>query len=231
MNKKWLFTIVIIVLIVGGIWLMISSSGASQLESKFKSHSKHAPSIGKKEADNTIYVLADFSCPYCKAFEQKMLPEINDKYIKSKKTNIKFINASLLGDDSVYKSVVSYAILEKYPDKYWDFNKAMYDEQGNQGQTKTDIKSTSKKHVKEVLNNLKQQQSVDTAMTQSGLNTNQKDKVKAAAKNPNSKAWDKAIKDRTFAKKLHVKTIPSVYINGKKVDDYRDTDSYEKYLE
>lgn len=222
----WLIVIVFVVLVVGGLIFWVSSDGNSRINAKFKEHGKHAPSISKGSSDNTIYIFADFSCPYCKTFEEDILPEVKDKYVDNKKANIKFINAALLGDDSVYQSVVSYAILEEYPNKYWDFNKYMYKLQSTLAQEKTNIDSTSKSKVEKILKNTTQQKNVEKAMTQSGLSPNEIKNVNAAVKNHKSSAWKYAIKDRDFAKNIEIKSIPSVYINGEKVEDYRDVDSY-----
>ncbi|HHO5060395.1 TPA: thioredoxin domain-containing protein, partial [Staphylococcus aureus] len=45
-----------------------------------------------------------------------------------------------------------------------------------------------------------------------------------------SKSWKAAEKDKKIAKDNHIKTTPTAFINGEKVEDPYDYESYEKLL-
>lgn len=49
-------------------------------------------------------------------------------------------------------------------------------------------------------------------------------------KTKDSKSWKAAEKDKKIAKDNHIKTTPTAFINGEKVEDPYDYESYEKLL-
>lgn len=67
------------------------------------------------------------------------MDKIKQKYINTDKANLRFVNASVLGDDSIYKSVVSYSLYEHTASNklYWKLNRRFYEEQTKDKQHKT----------------------------------------------------------------------------------------------
>ncbi|HDG4884442.1 TPA: thioredoxin domain-containing protein [Staphylococcus aureus] len=232
MKGKVVVALMVLVLIAGLVLIVVNKSTTfnnfMNPENKFEKQGKHAPTKGDEDAENTIYVLADFNCPYCKIYEKEIIPKLESNYLKNGKAKIKFLDAPLLGDDSVYKAVISDVIQNKYPNKYWEFNDRLYDNQKHDKQNKTNIDKADNDSIKKVLNNADTDRDIEKSLSSIGLNESQIREVKTDAESKISKSWERTIADRNFAKDIKIKQVPSVYVNGKKIEDYNDWKSYAK---
>lgn len=95
--------------------------------------SDNTPYIGEKNAATTIAIYYDYQCPFCKQFEQNVTPQIIDKYVKTGKTKILFKDFQFLGEDSKTAALYGRAVWEQSPEHFYDWYKAMFDAQDEEG--------------------------------------------------------------------------------------------------
>jgi protein-disulfide isomerase len=94
------------------------------------------PYIGDKNAPVTIAVWFDYQCPFCKQLDTTTLPQIYADYVKTGKVRVVFKDFQFLGEDSMTAAEFARAVWEAYPDKFYDWYKAMFnaqDAEGDQG--------------------------------------------------------------------------------------------------
>ncbi|MDP2649015.1 MAG: thioredoxin domain-containing protein [bacterium] len=136
------------VLVAGGLYFGLSSqggsgaAGAAQPKVDIKDVSMEGdPYIGDKNAPVTIAFWADFQCPYCKAVEtghpqipiDPAVPELIKQYVNTGKLRIVFKDYAFLGEDSITGAEYARAVWDLYPDQYFAFRTAMYEEQDEEG--------------------------------------------------------------------------------------------------
>jgi len=86
-----------------------------------------SPVMGSLDAPVTIMVFSDYQCPGCKDWFLNTNPEIIENLIKTEKANLVFIDAELLGSDSLNASRAAYCADEQ--GQYWEYNKILYSNQ------------------------------------------------------------------------------------------------------
>ncbi|MDP2655644.1 MAG: thioredoxin domain-containing protein [bacterium] len=94
------------------------------------------PFIGQANAPITIAFWSDFQCPFCRNFEVQTLPQMITDYVDTGKVKLVFMDFAFLGNDSIDAGVYSRSIWNLYPEKYFAWRTAMYeqqDEEGDQG--------------------------------------------------------------------------------------------------
>lgn len=203
-------------------------------EEAFEQRIEHTPILGKKNTTHQIVIYADFNCPYCRSFDLKMMDQLENEFIHTNKAHIRFVNAGILGDDSLYKSVVSYSLYKQKPKAYWTFNRRLFEEQPKDKQTnyadKIKGKSINKKEVNNIVKNAKQKAEVNELLKDIDLSNKEIQKIQDDVKNPNSQAWKYALKDRETTKQQKVKTVPHVMIDNKTIEDNKNIKEYQKYI-
>lgn len=226
-------SVVVVLAIIVGVAVSQHNKEIAKDEA-FKKRIEHTPILGEKNTTHQIVVYADFNCPYCRAFDLEMMDQLEDEFIHTKKANIRFVNAGLLGDDSLYKSVVSYSIYQQNPKAYWKFNRRLFEEQPKEKQTNYDnnIKSESvnQSEVDNIVKHAKQKAEVNDLMKDIDLSNKEIQIVKKDINNPNSKAWKNALKDRQITKQQKVKTVPHVTIDNKTIEDNKNIKEYRRYI-
>lgn len=94
------------------------------------------PFIGNANAPVTIAFWFDYQCPFCKQFEENTMPQVYDQYIKTGKVKVVLKDFQFLGNDSTTGAEFARAMWDAYPDKFYDWYKAMFaaqDQEGDQG--------------------------------------------------------------------------------------------------
>ncbi|MCR4325245.1 MAG: thioredoxin domain-containing protein [Patescibacteria group bacterium] len=136
------------VLVAGGLYFGLSSQGgasvggAAQPKVDIKDVSTDGdPYIGDKNAPVTLAFWADFQCPYCKAVEvghpqipiDPAVPDLIKQYVETGKLRIVFKDYPFLGEDSITGAEYARAVWDLYPEQYFAFRTAMYEEQDEEG--------------------------------------------------------------------------------------------------
>ncbi|MDH9600730.1 thioredoxin domain-containing protein [Staphylococcus capitis] len=238
-SHKWETSIILTIIVLVFVITVIISVQHYQEQKKlnhYKSEIAHTPVMGSKDAEDTISVYGDFSCPYCRDFELDTLTILKESYVDTDKTKIHFINVGLLGDDSLYKSVASYSLYQHDKDKYWAFHRQLLENQHKENQHKTTINNTSnqrnisQKEAESVINHAKEKEQVNQMLKDVGVSSKDIKQIKEDINNHKSSAWKNAIKDRNLANKHQIKRVPTVCINGEKLSSANDLSVYREYL-
>ncbi len=91
------------------------------------------PFLGNANAPVTIAYWFDYQCPYCKQDEENALPQVIKDYVDTGKVKIVFKDFPFLGPDSDTLAIAARAVWAVAPDKFYDWHKAIFDAQGQEG--------------------------------------------------------------------------------------------------
>lgn len=162
------------------------------------------PALGSKDAPIKIVEFADFKCPSCKEFDQKILPELRKDFIDNKIVQYYFINYPIISQDSRTAAMASEAVYSQNPEEFWKYYDAIFTYQRNEH-----INWATSDYLVQIAK-------------QSNIQVDY-DKLK---KDINNKIFVQAVKDdEAIGKKLGVNSTPTIYINGEKVSS-KDTFNY-----
>ncbi|WP_180554502.1 DsbA family protein [Staphylococcus haemolyticus] len=159
-----------------------------------------------------IVEYGDFKCPYCKKVEKNVMPTIKKDYIDTNKVEYQFINAGFLGKDSIVGSRAGNAVQKVAPNEYLTFQRNVFANQ----------KDEDKKWLTK--------QFLDKEIDKLDITTQQKTDIKKQYKTKNSEAWKKAEEQKELTEDNNIDTVPTVFINGKKVEDPYKVEEWKKYL-
>jgi protein-disulfide isomerase len=90
------------------------------------------PFIGSKNAPVTMAVWFDYQCPFCKQLELGALAEIYSAYVTTGKVRVVFKDFQFLGDDSDTGALYARAVWDAYPDRWYDWYRAMAEHQDDE---------------------------------------------------------------------------------------------------
>ncbi|MBI4088354.1 thioredoxin domain-containing protein [Candidatus Kaiserbacteria bacterium] len=90
------------------------------------------PFIGSANAPVTMAYWYDYQCPFCQRNEEQAMPQIVKDYVDTGKLKIVFKDYQFLGPDSQTLGKFSRAVWEVAPDKFYQWHKAVYDNQGQE---------------------------------------------------------------------------------------------------
>lgn len=91
-----------------------------------------APFIGNPNAPVIIAQWFDYQCPACKYGDQNMITPLVSEYVKTGKLKIVFKDFAFLGPDSQSIALTARAVWEAYPDKFYEWHKTFFDNQGQE---------------------------------------------------------------------------------------------------
>lgn len=89
--------------------------------------------IGNANAPITMTYWFDYQCPFCKKFEDSVMPTLVQNYVNTGKLKIVFKDFPFLGNDSVTDAEYAQAVWALYPEKFYDWHTAMFDVQDSEG--------------------------------------------------------------------------------------------------
>ncbi|HID9439999.1 thioredoxin domain-containing protein [Staphylococcus epidermidis] len=165
-----------------------------------------------KNNKDKIIIYGDFKCPYCKQLEEEIVPKLKKEYIDKDKVKYKFVNMAFLGEDSIKGSRAGHAVENIAPKQYFKFQKLMFSKQPN----------NEKEWITEKL--------IDQQIDKLNISHRKAEKIKTDYKKKNSQSWKDAKKDQKTCKKKNIQEAPTVFINGKEVQNVYDYQEYKKYL-
>jgi protein-disulfide isomerase len=90
----------------------------------------HQPALGAKDAPVKVAEFGDYRCMYCRQFELDVFPKLKKDFIDTGKVRFYFMNYTILGTGSVLAADASEYIYAKHPEKFWDFHRLVYENQG-----------------------------------------------------------------------------------------------------
>lgn len=132
-NKSPFKLIMIITLVVVGLvtaLVVLSNSGAKSGTAYDEQPSiENQPTLGNEDAPVQVVEFGDFKCPSCKAWSEQVYPQLIEEYVNNGNVSFSHINVLFHGQESYLASLAAEAVYQQNPDVYWDFHKAIYDEQ------------------------------------------------------------------------------------------------------
>ncbi len=113
-------------------FLIFSVAAVSQIyrkNSAFVGRTIGFPSIGKSSAPIEIVLIEDFQCKNCRAFSQKIIPKIQEKYVKSGKVRFTLVPVSFLaGSQAIANAALE--VHQQNPGKFFVFLKSLLSHEG-----------------------------------------------------------------------------------------------------
>ena len=88
------------------------------------------PIIGDPKAPVVMAYWFDYQCPFCHQEEEDVLPQIISDYVDTGKIRMVFKDYAFLGPDSQTAALAARAVWQIAPDKFEQWHKAMFDQQG-----------------------------------------------------------------------------------------------------
>jgi protein-disulfide isomerase len=160
------------------------------------------PFLGEKSAPVKIVEFGDYKCPYCKNFNDTLLPDIEKDFIDTGKASFYFMNYSFINVDSTRSAKFAETVFKELGNEtFWKFHELLYDKQPDDTKAEQmDIYTES--FLQDILSEI--------------VSDGEVKKVVNAFTNDQSKeAWDK---DMSAANKLSITSTPSIFINGVKFE-------------
>jgi protein-disulfide isomerase len=90
------------------------------------------PTVGNPNAPVAMAYWYDYQCPFCKRNEEEVMPQIVKDYVLTGKVKIVFKDFQFLSEDSQRLGKVSRAVWDTDPSKFYQWHKAVYDNQGTE---------------------------------------------------------------------------------------------------
>lgn len=119
------------------------------------------------------------------------------------------MNMAFLGKDSIRGSRAGHAVENMAPNQYLKFQHLMFSQQ----------KESDKQWITEKL--------IDKQIDRLNISGKKVKKIKRDYKTKNSQSWKDAQEDLKEYKKRGIEKAPTVYVDGKKLDNPSDIDEYK----
>jgi protein-disulfide isomerase len=157
------------------------------------------PTEGSRHATVHIVEFGDYKCPDCKEFNEKVVPYLYDKYVRTGKAQFHFVNFTFVGPDSPYLAEFAEAVHQELGDKtFWRFHNAIYTNQVDESK----IWGTE-----DFLTNILKSVTSNDSDVKKVVDSVQLGKYKKTIEQQND-----------LAKQLKLKGTPSLLVNGKEIE-------------
>ncbi|SDZ23831.1 DsbA family protein [Thermoactinomyces sp. DSM 45892] len=200
-------TLITLALVVG-IFVLADMRNKENLEAirKEQPNIVNQPVLGKEDAPVTIVEFGDYKCPSCKAWSQKIFPQLKKDYIDTGKVKLAYIHVLFHGEESTLSSLAAESVFAQNPQAFWKYNKALFDAQPNGNHdglwvTQEKLLDLAKTHTPEI------------------------DLTKLENDIKEKKASNQVSVDADLVQQFKVEQTPTIMINGIELDNPFD---YEK---
>ncbi|MGM8216541.1 DsbA family protein [Bacillaceae bacterium W0354] len=157
------------------------------------------PTLGHPDAPVTVVEFGDFKCPSCKAWGEIIYPQLGSEYVDTGKVKFSYINVLFHGKESELASLAAESVYKQNPDAYWEFHKALFEEQPSENH---DSKWVTMEKILEVASGV------------SGIDT---DKLKSDIES--NSEMDEVNKDSELVTEFDVQFTPTIIVNDTMIDD------------
>jgi protein-disulfide isomerase len=110
--------------------LMLNNQATNQAVKTIDRPNPAGMSTGDPNAPVKVEEYADFQCPYCAAFVQKVEPGIIENYVVPGKVYFTFIPYSFIGSESVRAAEAAYCAADQ--NKFWDLHDVLFSNQAGE---------------------------------------------------------------------------------------------------
>lgn len=216
-----IITVSLLVLTLFGIVAMFNSNNNAPKDIKnieaFKKDTATQPTQGKTPSKVTLIEFGDYTCPYCGDFERKIKPQLKRDYIDSGKVEFRYVNV-LIHETSMRGSRASLAVHNIAPKAYWDFHHFLYQHQPKSKKDTSEKPWLSDQLIKEGLDKIK-------------ITDAQKQAIIRAYQAPSDASLNHAKANHQLAKKYQLKQVPTLYVNGKRIENITDYEEIKKTID
>ncbi|ARZ62349.1 DsbA family protein [Bacillus thuringiensis] len=87
------------------------------------------PTLGKEDAPVSIVEFGDFKCPACKAWGERIFPQLQKDYIDTGKVKFSYVNVLFHGTESKLSALAAESVYKQDPQAYWSFHKELFNAQ------------------------------------------------------------------------------------------------------
>lgn len=214
-NKKIrlvLFVIIGIVIIAFVSFTLFNKNSKDEpndMKSQLASETKAQPTEGNKDSKVLLVEFGDYKCPYCGNFERNIKPELEKSFIQNDKVEFRYVNVLLHGEESVLGAKAALAVNKYAPEKYWQFHHQLY-----QAQPKNKDDVGQKEWLTDAL--------IQQQLEKLDITDQQRQQITTAYRKKDGEMAEHAQKDHALAKKFEVPQVPSLYVNGKRIENTTD---------
>ncbi|MDW4525403.1 DsbA family protein [Rossellomorea marisflavi] len=210
MKKLVLFTVLVAALLVA---IVVLTNQAKDKDIALDSHpsTEGQPLLGDEDAPVSVVEFGDFKCPACKAWGERIYPQLKEDFIDTGKANLSYVNVLFHGQESTLAALAAESVFKNDPDSYWAFQKALFDEQPEQDHDAAWI----------TVDKL-----VEVAGNTTGMDVDQ------LRKEIDGETFRKQLEeDNTLVEEFKIESTPTVIISGVKLDDPYDYERIRSLIE
>lgn len=164
------------------------------------------PVLGSADAPVKIVEFGDFKCPTCRYFAESIKPQLVKDYIDSGKVALYFANFTILGPDSKTAAAAGLSVFHQNKEAFWPYYDAVYANQKNESEV-----WATPEYLVQLAKDAKLE--IDYDKLKSDLDS--------------GAYLNDVEKEYRLAEGLKVGGTPSLYLNGKQVNE-RDALDYSK---
>lgn len=210
-KKENATTIIFIVVMIGFISLAIFGSFADNDSTKVTKNKtdmtfdiSKQPLLGNANAPIQFMEFGDYSCPHCKTWDEEIFPVIKTQLIDKGIANYQFINFQFMNDASILAGASTEYIYDNHSESVWEYHHKLYET--------SPILSVNK--FKEIATEVVPNIDID--------------KFEASIKNQDY--IDHVLSDNEYANEKGVKSTPTLFINGNKVENPFDLEEINSII-
>lgn len=135
MNKKGIFTGIVISIVIISVIVAYSSSSVETENLDVRTHGMISTTMGSSILGNpsaqiTIVEFGDYQCHQCYNWFHNTKPTVFQNYVDAGKVNFVFMDLAFLGKDSLKAAQASYCAEDQ--GKYWEYHNQLYTAQESQ---------------------------------------------------------------------------------------------------
>ncbi|HEY4552317.1 MAG TPA: DsbA family protein [Bacillaceae bacterium] len=174
---------------------------------------ENQPTVGEEEAPVSIIEFGDYKCPSCKAWGERVYPELEKDFINNGQVKFSYINVLFHGKESVLASLASEWVFKNHPDAFWNFHNALFAAQ-----------PASQQHDERWV-------TPEALATYAQATVPGIDLEKFNADLKEQKTLDEVKRDDQLVKEANIQFTPSIMINGVLIEDPFDYEAIVSQIE
>jgi protein-disulfide isomerase len=105
-------------------------AGVSDMRAMLRGIAQHGTSLGDPKAPRVLTEFADLQCPFCRDYALDVLPQIIERYVRTKKLRLELRLRNFLGPDSDVAARAAQAAARR--NRMWNFVDLFYRNQGDE---------------------------------------------------------------------------------------------------
>ncbi|UTR13235.1 DsbA family protein [Salipaludibacillus sp. LMS25] len=157
--------------------------------------------LGEEQAENEVIFVLDYACPYCKDWVEDIYGQLKADYIDSGDVKFYILPQVYLSKESLALTEFTEKVAQRYPEHYFNVTTKIYD-------TFEEDNWGSEAYIESLAGE---------------FDLNEWEEVELD--------YDVIRRTRQVTRGLDVEVVPSIYVNGYKVEDMMDYEEIKQLLE